>query len=203
MARSCFAAQAVIALENVRLFNETKESLERQTAISEILEVISRSPDDVQPVLQGIARSARRYCGAEDAMLVVAEAGRIAASAHDGGVGWVAGNGETVDRSLPATRAIVDAQIVRVADLQGSGDEWPRAKEIGVKYGIRTVVSVPMLHSGRALGSITLRRKEMKPFTDSEIALLRTFADQAVIALENVRLFNDVQARTNELTESL
>ena len=190
---STFADQALIAFENVRLFNETRESLERQTAISEILGVMSRSPEDVQPVLEVISRSARRYCGAEDAMLIVTEGDRIAASAHDGGVGWVASDGMVLDRTLPATRAVLDAEMVRVADLQNSPEEWPVARAIGVKYGIRTVVSVPLLHGGKALGSITLRRKVLTPFSDAEIALLRTFADQAVIALENVRLFRETK----------
>src|SRR6185503_5732243 len=107
-------------------------------------------------VLEGIAKSARRYCGAEDAMLIVTENGRIAASAHDGAVGWVAADGQALDRSLPATRAVLDRQIVRVSDLQGTTDpEWATARAIGVKYGIRTVVSVPMLHGAAALGSIT------------------------------------------------
>ena len=189
-----FADQAGIAIENVRLFNQTKESLERQTAISEILGVISRSPDDVGPVLEEIAKSARRYCAAEDAMLVVAEGGRIAASAHAGDVAWIAGDGTVIDRSLPATRAIVDATIIHVPDLQGTTDEsWARAKEIGIRYGIRTVVSVPMLRAERALGSITLRRKDLRPFDDAQLELLLTFAEQAAIAIENVRLFNETK----------
>jgi GAF domain-containing protein len=189
-----FATQAAIAIENVRLAKETKDSLDRQTAISEILGAMSRSPDDVAPVLDVISRSARRYCGAEDAMLIVTEHGRIVANAHDGEVGWVAAVGETVNRSLPAMRAIVDREMVHVPDLQGTADEeWAYAREIGMKHGIRTVLSVPMLHGGDVLGSITLRRRERKSFSDSEIALLRTFADQAVIALGNVRSFNETK----------
>jgi GAF domain-containing protein len=189
-----FAEQAVMAVENVRLFRATRESLDRQTAISEILGVMSHSPNDVQPVLDVIAKSARRYCGAEDAMLIVTDQGRITANAHDGTVGWVAAVGDTIDRSLPAMRAILDAEMVHVPDLQGAADEWPRAREIGMKHGIRTVLSVPMIHAGRAIGSVTLRRAETKAFTDAEIALLRTFADQAVIAIGNVRAFNETKA---------
>jgi GAF domain-containing protein/anti-sigma regulatory factor (Ser/Thr protein kinase) len=196
-----FAAQAAIAIENVRLFNETNDSLQRQTAISEILGVISRSPEDVGPVLEEIARSARRYCAAEDAMLIVAEHGRITASAHDGEVGWIAGKGDVIDRSLPATRAIVDATTVHVADLQGTADEdWARARDIGAKHGIRTVVSVPMLRAGRALGSITLRRREQRPFSEGQIELVRTFADQAAIAIENVRLFKETKEALEQQT---
>jgi GAF domain-containing protein len=191
---STFADQALIALENVRLAKETRESLDRQTAISEILSVMSQSPDDVQPVLDVIARSARRYCGAEDAMLIVVDGGRITANAHDGEVEWVAGIGEQIDRSLPATRAILDVQLMHVADLEASGAEWERARAIGERFGIRSVLSVPMIHSGTAIGSVTLRRKILKAFTEAEIALLRTFADQAVIAIGNVRLFNETKA---------
>jgi GAF domain-containing protein len=189
-----FARQAAIAIENVRLARETGESLARQTAISEILSVMSRSPEDVQPVLDVIARSARRYCGAEDAMLIVVDGGRITANAHDGEVEWVASIGEQIDRSLPATRAIIDSQLIHVADLQASGEEWERARAIGVRYGIRSVLSVPMIHAGTAIGSVTLRRNALKAFTDAEIGLLRTFADQAVIAIGNVRSFNETTA---------
>jgi signal transduction histidine kinase len=196
-----FATQAAIAIENVRLAKETKDSLDRQTAISEILGVMSHSPEDVQPVLDVIAKSARRYCGAEDAMLIVAEHGRIVANAHDGNVAWVAGIGDSIDRSLPAMRAIVDREIVHLPDLQGATDgEWTRARDIGIRYGIRTVLSMPLLHSGEAVGSMTLRRQEQKPFTDSEIALLRTFAEQAVIAIGNVRNFNETKASLERQT---
>ena len=196
-----FAAQAAIAIENVRLFNETKEALERQTALSEVLEVMSRSPESVGPVLEVIARSARRYCGAEDAMLIVVEDGRIAASAHDGEVSWVAGDGSPVDRSLPATRAVLDARLIHVPDLQGTtGPEWAYAREIAKRHGIHTVVSAPMLHSGGAVGSVTLRRSEQRAFSDAEIALLRTFADQAAIAIENVRLFNQTKEALEQQT---
>ena len=114
---STFADQALIAFENVRLASETKASLDRQTAIGEILGVMSRSPEDVQPVLDVIAKSARRYCGAEDAMIVVVENDLITANAHAGTVGWVAGIGQKVDRSLPATRAVIDNATVHVSDL--------------------------------------------------------------------------------------
>ncbi len=198
---STFADQALIAFENVRLAKDTRDALDRQTALSEVLSVISRSRDDVQPVLETIARSARRYCGAEDAMLIVAEDGRIAASAHDGGVGWIANNGRVIDRALPATRAVLDARLIHVPDLQGATDrEWAEARQIGIEYGIRTVVSVPMLRGGRAVGSITLRRKELRPFSDAEIGLLRAFADQAAIAIENVRLFDETKAALERQT---
>ncbi len=188
-----FADQAVIAIENVRLFNETRESLERQTAVSEILEVMSRSPEDLQPVLDVIARSARQFCAAEDAMIIVAERGRISASAHDGPVAFMSSN-EPLGRDLPATRAVVDAQTIHIPDMQTvEGDDFAAARRLAERYGIHSVLATPMLHDGAAIGSITLRRKEVRPFTDVQIGLLRTFADQAVIAFENVRLFNETK----------
>ena len=189
-----FAQQAAIAIENVRLFNETKESLERQTAVSEILGVMSRSPEDLQPVLDVIARSARRFCGAEDAMLIVAQHGRISMNAHDGPVGFVAATNEPLGRGLPATLAILDRQTVHVPDIQtAEGDELENARALGRQYGIHTVLATPMLHNGVAIGSITLRRKEVRAFTDAQISLLHTFADQAVIAFENVRLIKETK----------
>ena len=188
-----FADQAVIAIENVRLFNETKESLERQTAVSEILGVMSRSPDDLQPIIDVIAASARRFCGAEDAMIIIAERGRISASAHDGPVGFLAGIGP-LDLGLPATRAILDARMIHVEDIQTTEiAEFAEARAFAQTYGVHSVLAVPMLKDGQAIGSITLRTLEVRPFTETQTALLRTFADQAVIAFENVRLFNETK----------
>ena len=179
---------------------ELARAKDQQRAISEILGVMSRTSGDIQPVIDVIAKSARRYCGAEDAMLIVVKDGRIAANAHDGGVGWTADIGELVDRTLPATRAVLDGEIIHVPDLQGATDDWTRAREIGVRFGIRTVVSMPMFQVGKPIGSITLRRTELKPFADSELGLLRTFADQAAIAIENVRLFNETKGALERQT---
>ncbi|MDQ2953156.1 MAG: GAF domain-containing protein, partial [Chloroflexota bacterium] len=196
-----FADQAAIAIENVRLFSETKESLERQTAVSEVLAVMSRSTEDLQPVLDVIARSARRFCGAEDAILIVAEHGRISMTAHDGTVGFVAGTNEPLGRGLPATRSILDAQTIHISDMQtAEGEDLEEARAIGRHFGIHTVLATPMLLNGVAIGSITLRRNEIRPFTDPQVFLLRTFADQAVIAFENVRLFNETKESLEQQT---
>ena len=189
-----FAAQAVIAIENVRLFNETKESLDQQKAISEILQVISSSPTDIQPVLDAIARNAARYCSAEDCgVALIREDGLLAQVAQFGPIAralapW------PVDRSSVRGRAIVDRRVIHVVDMLA---EDPSEYGIGIKrardLGQRTILAAPLLREGVPLGSIALRRTEVKPFSEKQIALLRTFADQAAIAIENVRLFNETK----------
>ena len=186
-----FAAQAVIAIENVRLFNETKESLEQQTAISEILRVISSSPSDVQPVLEAVAERAARICDANIADIVLAERGVLRPTAVIGTLGRPS---ETpLDRSTVMGRSVVDRTTIHVADLQSEGAEYPTGQALAMKYGHRTILGVPLLRENRALGTILLRRAEVRPFEDKHIALLKTFADQAAIAIENVRLFNETK----------
>jgi len=188
-----FADQAAIAIENVRLFNETKESLERQTAISEILRAISGSPTGVQPVLEVIATNARRFCGAEDASVLLLRDNMVTVGAYDGPVpspqgGWPA------DRRTVSGRSIVERRTVHIADLQADpDDEYPIGKQQALELGVRTVLATPLLREGEPLGAIILRRFHVKPFTDRQIDLVRTFADQAVIAIENVRLFNETK----------
>ena len=188
-----FADQAVIAIENVRLFNETKEALERQTAISEILRVISDSPSDVKPVLDAVAERAARICEARVVDIVLAEGGSMLVAAHIGDLGRPVGDIIALDRTTVMGRSIVDRASVQVADLQNAGDEFPRGRELALKYGHRTILAVPLLREGRALGTILVRRAEVRPFDDKHIALLRTFADQAAIAIENARLFNETK----------
>jgi GAF domain-containing protein/anti-sigma regulatory factor (Ser/Thr protein kinase) len=166
---------------------------EQQAAVAEILRVISRSPKDLQAVFDVIATSARRFCSAEDAMVALVEGDRLVGKAHDGEVGWVVGT-VLLDRQLPATRCIVDARTIHVRDMQNdTSEDFRTAQEIAAKYGIRTVLATPMFHDGKAIGSITLRRTEVRPFTDEQVELVRTFADQAAIAIENVQLFNETK----------
>ncbi len=193
-----FAAQAAIAIENVRLFNETNESLERQTAISEILQVMSSSPTDMQPVLDAIARNAARFCAAEDCgVALIREDGLLEQVAQHGHITkqlppW------PVDRSSVRGRSIVDRRVIHIEDmLAESEDEYPIGVQRARELGQRTILAAPLLREGVPLGAIALRRAEVRPFTDKQVALLRTFADQAVIAIENVRLFN----RTKESLE--
>jgi len=188
-----FAGQAVIAMENARLFNETNEALERQTAISGILRVIASSPTDVQPVLDAIAESTRRFCAAEDVVVADAENGVSRVRAHVGPMPPPQGP-FAVDRTTVTTRSMVDRMTVHVADIQAEAAEYPVGSAQARLTGQHTTMATPLLREGKAIGAILLRRAEVRPFSDKQIDLLRTFADQAAIAIENVRLFNE----TNE-----
>jgi GAF domain-containing protein/sensor histidine kinase YesM len=196
-----FADQAVIAIENVRLFNETKESLEQQTAISEILRVISSSPGDVQPVLQAVAERAARICDAKfsDIIVVEGQAMRVAAAIGDLGRPQ---SGETVrlDRTTVMGRSVIDKTSVHIADLQASGEEFPLGRKLALEYGHRTILAMPLMREDKALGTILLRRTEVRPFEEKHVALLRTFADQAAIAIENARLFNETKESLEQQT---
>jgi GAF domain-containing protein/anti-sigma regulatory factor (Ser/Thr protein kinase) len=190
-----FAAQAVIAIENVRLFNETKEALEQQTAISEVLRVISASPADVLPVLEAVAERAVRICQATDARIFLVEGDKLRYAAGVGDVPHPAtGELRNLDRGLVMGRAVIDRQPVHIEDLAAvSEEEWPQAAVAQRRFGHRTTLAVPLLRERQALGAILLRRMEVRRFTEKQIALLKTFADQAAIAIENVRLFNETR----------
>ena len=194
-----FADQAVIAIENVRLFQELKESLEQQTATSEILGVIASSPTDIQPVLDVVAENAARLCEATDAQirLVEGEGTRLVAS-----FGTLASlETRPITLENPSGRAILTRQTLHIPDLQESKEEFPQSE--GVHRGVRTFLSAPMLREGIPIGAINIRRMEVRPFSDRQIKLLETFARQAVIAIENVRLFKEIQERNAELREAL
>ena len=203
-----FADQAVIAIENVRLFEDVQkrtddlaESLEQQTAIGEILRVISNSPSDVQPVLDSVAEHAARICEAEivDIFLVENDMLRDAASFGDLGRPPVM----KLDRSTVSGRSVCDLQPVHIADLHSASEEFALGRELAIKFGHRSILAVPLIREGRALGTILVRRAEVRPFEQKDIALLTTFADQAAIAIENVRLFKAEQQRTAELSDAL
>ena len=201
-----FANQAVIALENVRLFQELKESLEQQTATSEILGVIASSPTDIQPVLDVVAENAARLCGSDDAQIYRVEAGLMRKVASHGVIPAARAVGDTrpIVRGTVTGRAILDRQIIHVPDMMTERDEdYPEARRIDERMGIRTSLAVPLLREGVAVGAILIRRTEVCPFNDKQIALLKTFADQAVIAIENVRLFQELGERNAELREAL
>ena len=191
-----FADQAVIAIENVRLFQELKESLEQQTATSEILGVIASSPTDIQPVLNTVAANAARLCEATDAQirLVEADGTRLVAS-----FGTLPAPKFFPPTSLgsPTGRAILKRETTHIHDISTPECQAEFSESSGFleSIGIRTVLATPLLREGVGIGAILIRRTEVRPFTDKQIKLLETFASQAVIAIENVRLFKELQER--------
>src|SRR6266545_1654493 len=197
-----FADQAVIAIENLRLFNELKESLEQQTATSEILGVIASSPTNIQPVLDTIVQSAARVCGSDDATIRLIEENTLSLVAHYGTI--PPGMARMPPSATPmANAAILQRRTVHIPDVLEEAERFPDSSLIRDPRGIRTYLVTPLLREGTAIGVINIRRTEVKPFTDKQVVLLETFASQAVIAIENVRLFKELQERNAELREAL
>jgi GAF domain-containing protein len=191
-----------------RLTRELNEAREQQAAITNILRVISDSPADVQPVLDSVAQHAARICEAQivDIAVIDNQVSRFAASFGElerQSRDERARTSVPLDRSSVTGRSICDLEPVHVADMHNAGDEFPLGRELAIKFGHRTTLSVPLIREGRALGAILVRRTEVRPFEEKHIALLKAFADQAAIAIENVRLFKAERHRTRELAESL
>jgi GAF domain-containing protein len=207
-----FADQAVIAVENVRLFNETKEALEQQTATSEILRVISSSPTRLEPVLEAVVKAAAQFCGAPNVVIMRVDGGVLRGGTGVGQFAEIikqrAGSFAALEipiaRGSVAGRAVFDRRTIHVHDLASENeDEYPLGRQLQGRFGHHTTLATPLLREGVPLGVILLFRMEVNAFSEKQIELLRTFADQAVIAIENVRSFDEVRARTRELSESL
>ncbi len=208
-----FAAQAVIAIENVRLFNETREALERQTATADILKVISESPTDVQPVFEAIAERAKTLCGGKFSGVTQFDGEWVQLVAYDGGSPEANAAMRSkfpmkVSGPTLSARAIRERMPVQIIDVLA--DPEYGARDAAQLSGWHGAMAVPMLREGQVVGAIATMRSEVGPFPERQVQLLQTFADQAVIAIENVRLFNEtkdalakVEERTRELTESL
>jgi len=178
---------------------ELSESLEQQTATSDILSVIAGSPTDLQPVLDAVAERAARLLDSQDALIWLIDGDEMRLRAKHGLLPGVALEmKQPLDGGVPGSRAVLEQAVINVPDLEAAAAEWPGMARI-VGMGIRTIVAVPLVREGQSLGAIAVRRMEARPFSDRQIDLLKTFADQAVIAIENVRLFHEIEEKSQEL----
>src|SRR5262245_43627966 len=185
---------------------ELAEAREQRAATGGILRAISNSPTDLQGIFQEIATTVARLCDAYDAGVLQCAGDHLRLMAHRGHIptdGPIGQGTLPLSRGVIIGRAVLDRTILQVPDLQAETEEYPEGSEIARRLGHRTILAVPLIRGRDAIGAIFLRRTEVRPFTDRQIELLKMFADQAVIAIENTRLFEAEQASKRELQESL
>jgi class 3 adenylate cyclase/putative methionine-R-sulfoxide reductase with GAF domain len=201
-----FATQAVIAIENARLLSELRQSLELQTATADVLRIISSSPSDLRPVFDAIAENAARLCHGFDVYVQLREGNLVRYVAHYGGIipsSPVVGGTRPLTRELVIGRAMLESKLIHLLDAQAEAEEFPEGSAIARRTGYRTIIAVPLMREGYAIGTIAVRRVEARLFSDKEVELLSNFATEAVIAIENARLLTELRQRTADLSESL
>jgi len=199
-----FADQAAIAIDNVRLLDELRQSLQQQTATADVLKVISRSTFDLRSVLQALVESAARFCAADNATVIREKDGLFyTAEAYGysrGFLDYIRNTPIKTERGSASGRALVEGRVVHIPDVKADPEyTFVEAPRLG---DFRTALCVPMLREDLPIGVLTLTRSEVKPFTDKQIELVTTFADQAAIAIENVRLFDEIQDKSRQLEEA-
>jgi GAF domain-containing protein len=181
---------------------ELAAALEQQTATSQILRVISQSPTDVQPVFETIVRNAGRVCEGFDAALILRDGDEIEIAAHWGPIAHAGlRSRRPLTRGTVMGRAIVDARPVHADDV-AAAEDFPEGRVLAQQRGHHTALAVPLLRESGPVGALLIRRTEVRPFSEKQIAMLQTFADQAVIAIENVRLFTELQYKNEALTQA-